>query len=262
MALQVKLQFQGQDRSGREIVLKDATGHQSFGRVTGYSSVQPGQIKAYHISFSRIDMVEKLWTLIDGTNSAVLVPSKIAMGIPFKITSSLFKDSTGFQDLASSIFSDGIVDINMYVQFDGLSGVVITKGASFVTGESFLSVYDADAILIDGVVYELDKNKDHNGYTVLYVLGSFDVDATSFDVLYRANDKAFLRSEGDYQLQKAVAITGRCNALALDTICVAMANKEAAKLYYDAEEYVKADELLVARCKLLKNVIDDNGICC
>ncbi len=258
MALQVKLQFLGQNRSGREIQLKDATGLQSFGRATGYNSVQPGNIKAYRLSFSRIGLAENFWTVIDGTNSKLPVPSKIAMGIPFNINSSLFQDSSGQQNLASSIFSDGIVDINMYVQFEGMTDVVISKDTSFVTGGSFRTVYDSDSILVDGVVYELDKSKDHNGYTVLYIIGSFAADATSFDILYRANTKAFLVSVGDYALQTSVANLGCGKSDTLDTICIAMANKEAADLFYKSEEYSQADELLISRVKLLKNLEYDH----
>ncbi|WP_418360177.1 hypothetical protein [Sphingobacterium detergens] len=260
MALQVKLQFLGQDRSGREIQLKDATGFQSFGRISGYDSHQPSEIEAYRFSFSRIGSDGKLWVVIDGTNPRLLPPAKIAMGIPFSIHSSLFQDSIGDLNLASSIFSDGILDINMYVQFVGLSDVVIAKDSSFVTGGSFKSVYDSDSILVDGMVYELDKSKDHNGYTVLYIIGSFSADATSFDILYRSNTKAFLDSVGDYNLQSVVGSNAGCSMddMVLDTLVICMANKESAELFYKSGEYSKADELLISRDKLLKNIKNDN----
>ena len=262
MALENKILFVSQSRTGREITIKDATGLQSNGRLTGYGSgtITPESILAYHIVVSRmIDNVP--YTLkIDGSESLLPSPVQLAYGTPLRLTTGLFEEETerGVTE-PSCIFNDGILDLNMYVETLGLTGLTIEKDTNYIIDSQnrLGPALEADAVIVNGAIYEINKDPEYfdNGNQILYVNGEFSEEATSFNILYRANTKALLIAMSDhYHAYGAVQLRNNTDSPEWVKINTAASFREAARLLFNAEvpDYYQANELVQSNFKLLK----------
>lgn len=262
MGLEIKQAFLGQDKSGRSIDIKDATGLESQGVVTGYGSSNgtPESILAYHIVASRMLDSISYYLKIDGTNEYLPKPVNLGYGHTLTLTTNLFKKTTSTGVMEPwGLFKDGVLDLSMYVEFIGQSGVVIQKGTNYITGGSFTRELKADAVIVDGKIYQIDKSMYSNGNTIIYVTGSFDVDATSFNILYRSNMKVLLQS-----------ITRNLHAYACKTmrddikspewnqINTALSFLRASEGFFKSEDYSEANGLTTSSFLLLAKYAYDN----
>lgn len=262
MALENKILFIGQSRKGREITIKDATGLQSNGRLTGYGSgtVTPEQILAYHVVLQKFNSPLKYSVKIDGSEPLLPTPEQIAYGTPLRLTTGLFEEETerGVTE-PSMLFWDGILDINMYAEFLGLTGLTIEKDTNYLIDDQnrLGPALEADAVIVNGTIYEINKDPEYfdNGNQILYVNGEFSEDATSFNILHRANTKALLTAMSEhYHAYGSVQLRNNTDSPEWVKINTAASFREAAKLLFTAEvpDYYQANELVQSNFKLLK----------
>lgn len=252
MALKVKVAFVSQDKSGRRITLRDVTGFESSGSPDGYgpTNKENSDILSYIFSFSRIDSTDIQSFILDESDLELPSIEQASEGANIDVYSSFFNPN---EDVTSLMFRDGVVDINMYVRFVGLTGIVATAGVNFITGGDFTSVLEADAVYVNGQVYNIDKLNSTSG--MLYLDKDLLSNSTSFDLLYRSNIKALLLSVGDnlhqYATKKMV-----CSECAADwtRINMGLAYKEAAVLFFgdNPQDYSSANKLAVKRFYLLQ----------
>lgn len=258
MALKTKIEFISQSRDGRYITVRDATGTVADD-PTGYgpSTKSISDIKAHYLVVSRMSSMDDYVLKIDGSDPILPSNEFIALGNPFTLSTDLFKKGTYG---SSKIFFDGVLDVNMYVEFEGMSNIIGAKGDNFIelpSGDirNFQSIYDGDAICINDVIYQIDKNTDNHEYKILFIVGSLEDDATEFDYLYRANTKALLTSMGE-SLHNYACDRFRDNIESREWafINTAASFRRAAWGFFTAEvpDYAKADDLAVSGMKLLR----------
>lgn len=258
MALETKIKFLSSDKSGREIQIKDDTGLQVFGRETGYgSTTKPvADILAYHYVVSRIFDSIDYGLVIDGEDPLLPSIEQIAYGQTVTLRTDMFSSQgeRGIEE-PSEIFTDGVLSIDQYVEFAGLTDVTIEEGTNFIYGGNFEDAWNGDAIIVNGTIYQLDKNTDPNGNTVLYIVGEFEEDATSFNVLYRSNVKVLLTAMSEHlhdyackKLQHAV------DSPEWNKINVAASFRRSAYGLFknDVPDYFAANSLVHSSFKLLK----------
>ena len=262
MALEIKVSVLSQSRDGRSVTIKDSTGLQSNGRTTGYgpSTITPESILAYHISASKMFGSVDYWLKIDGSEPLLPTPTQIAYGTPLRLTTGLFEEETerGVTE-PSCIFNDGILDLNMYVETLGLTGLTIEKDTNYIIDSQnrLGPALEADAVIVNGTIYEINKDPEYfdNGNQILYVNGEFSEDATSFNILYRANTKALLTAMSEhYHAYGSVQLRNNTDSPEWVKINTAASFREAAKLLFTAEvpDYYQANELVQSNFKLLK----------
>lgn len=258
MALEINIQILNQSKSGRELTIRDATGLQTMGRDTGYGSgTKPiSDILAYHIVASRLfDSLS--WSFeIDGTDETLPSLEQIARGMPVTLRTDMFstQGDRGLEE-PSEIFKDGVLSLDLYPEFEGLDNVVIEEGTNFIYGGDFTEAWKGDAIVVNDVIYQLDKNTDPNGNTVLYIVGEFEEDATSFNILYRGNTKALLTAMSehlhDYACKK---LMDAIDSPEWNKVNVAMAFRRSAYglFHQEVPDYYSADGLIKSNFRLLK----------
>lgn len=258
MALETKIKFLSSDKSGREIQIKDDTGLQSLGRENGYgSTTKPvADILAYHYVVSRMFESIDYSFVIDGEDPLLPSINQIAYGQTVTLRTDMFSSQgeRGIEE-PSEIFTDGVLSIDQYVEFAGLTDVTIEEGTNFIYGGNFAEAWKGDAIIVNDVIYQLDKNTDPNGNTVLYIVGEFEEDATSFNILYRGNTKALLTSMSehlhDYACKK---LMHAIDSPEWNKVNVAMAFRRSAYglFHQDVPDYYSADGLIKSNFRLLK----------
>lgn len=255
MALINKISFLSQDKSGREVVIKDTTGLESTGVTTGYGPTNgavPQDIVAYYFTVSRMfDSIDHVFKL-DGSIDTMPNPIDVAYGAPITLTTDLFSDD---KDEFPMIFKDGILDINMYVEFPGYESVEIAKDTNYIVGDDFSDAYKGDAIVVNEVIYQIDKSLDNNGYTVLYIVGEFEEDADSFGILHRANTKALLTSMSEnYHDYACKMLKNSIDSPEWNKVNVAASFRRAALGLFRSEvpDYYAANDLIQSNVKLLK----------
>lgn len=255
MALKLKTEFLKQSRDGRSITLRDATGLFSLDNLGGYGVQNPGieSIISYYFIVSRFYGQEDFVLHIDGTNPRLPTPLQIANGKEVVLNTDLLESGDGLG--SSFIFVDGILDVNMYVEFPGMNGVTITADTKAIYGGDFTEALKADAVLVNGVIYEIDRGVPLNGSTVLYVTEEFTESATSFTSLYRSNVKvladAMSRDMHDYAC-KRLRNTPKSNEwIGVNT---AASMRAAAYGFFNKEnpDYTEANDLIVSNYKLIR----------
>lgn len=262
MALETSIKFIGQSKDGRSVTIKDSTGFQAYGKPNGYNDGIVSGILAYYFTVSRMFDSLEYQVKIDGTNQYLPTPQQIARGYNVELTTALFK----YEGERGSIepidmFKDGVLDLNMYVAFSGMSGVTIEKGTNFIygpAGTSFTEQLKADSVIVNDQVYMIDKgvDVDTNGNTIIYILGQFEEDATSFTVGYRANLKVLLTGVSENLHDYATALLSKSiEHPDWKKINVAMAFRRAAFGFFrdeDNPDYAKANDLVNGGYQLLK----------
>lgn len=243
MAFSPVISFVSQDKSGRVIIIRDTTGTGS----DGYSPTGlPREfVLSQRFTFSRLDSDEIFELSFEGYDHTY--------GKDIRVDSSLFSENP---DAAAYIFKDGVIDINMYNEVAGRTGVTIAAGTNFVYGGLFTSVKDKDAIIVNGTIYQIDRID--NGDTVLYINGTFSEDATEFTAAYRANTKALLRSVAFNRIALAYKNILTQNT---DQQCMYRVNLtdalgfyEASILFHEDQDYVTAQDLILSAGKLVANL--------
>lgn len=257
MTLEIKTQILKQDRSGRSVTVKDGTGFQILGRDTGYgTTTKPASsILAYHFVASKMFNSLSWKFTLDGSDDLLPTVQQFASGQSLELRTDMFSLQTdrGVRE-PCRIFQDGILNLDMYVEFEGMSGLVIEEGTNYITGGNFEDAWKSDAILVEGKIYQLDKSMDPNGYTVLYIVGSFEDDATSFSELYRGNTKGLLTAMSenlhDYACKR---MKDNVESREWNNINVAFALRRAAVGLFTQEvpDYFTANDLIDSNFKLL-----------
>jgi hypothetical protein len=258
--LKTIVNFISQSRDGREVILRDGTGLESDGVTTGYGPTNglPEDILAHYFVLSNIPKYNEYIVKVDGSDPLLPDNIQLANGDPISITTGLCADNG--MNVPHDLFWDGVLNVDMYVEFLGLSGVVIGKGNNFVTfppGDirTFEDAYNGDAIIVDGIIYQIDKSIDNNAFTVLYIIGEFESDQTSLNYLYRSNTKALLTSMGE-ALHSYACDRMRNNIESPEWLKIntAASFRRAAYGFFTAEvpDYVKANELAFSGMKMLK----------
>lgn len=187
----------GQDKSGRSLTLKNTTGLTINGRETGYG---PGNgeipdVLEYILEFSRIES-NKISRIRITPQTEYPVLNNVLNGYPFQVNSGMFEDQT---DFGASMFSDGVINVDSYSVWAGLTGLEIIKGESYIVGANFAEALKGNAIQVNGVIYQIDTTRSSVANQILYIVGMFQEDATSFDILYQGNTKALLQAVTDNQ---------------------------------------------------------------
>lgn len=254
--LDTKLQFINQDKSGRYITIRDATGLESNGVKTGYgpNNKDVSEIKAYYFSVSRIfDGVDDLYKF-DGTEEYLPTIAEFAtQERDLMLTTNLFSEDS--KKNFPEIFKDGIVDVNMYVEFAGLSGVIIKKGERYVYGGDFTDALNTDVIIVNEVIYDIDHSMNNNGGTVLYIIGEFLDDATSFNTAYRSDLKMLLTAMSrHYHDYACKVLSDSLNSPEWNKVNIASSFRLAAKGLFESDtpDYYAANDLIESNFKLLK----------
>lgn len=262
MNLKTSVSFISQSRDGRSVTIKDSTGLTSNGRITGYgpSNITPEQILAYHYVVSDIIDGVPYQLTINGSEELLPTPTQIAYGTPVRLTTGLFEQETerGVTE-PSCLFYDKILDINQYVEILGLTGLTIEKDTNYIVDSQnrLGPALEADAVIVNGTIYQINKDPEYfdNGNQILYVNGEFSEDATSFNILYRANTKALLTAMSDhYHAYGSVQLRNNTDSPEWVKVNTAASFREAAKLLFNAEvpDYYQANELVQSNFKLLK----------
>ena len=255
--LQVKIGEPKQSRDGRSLVVTDSTGLESLGRDTGYGPENKPfeDIVAHYFSISRYGDSNAYLFKLDGSDEYLPTSQELAQGYPLTLKTTMFNEGTDTS--RSKIFTDGIVDVNMYVEFPGFADVVITKGGRSVTFSAgnvgnFTPVLEADAIVVNDIIYQIDKSEDNNGATVFYVIGSFEESATSFGILYRSNVKVLLKSVADYLHSYGVKmLKNDIDSPFWDNVNTALSFMMSSVIWFEEEDYAESHEEIVAANKLL-----------
>jgi len=256
--LKTKLRFLSQDKSGRFIKVQDVTGLQSQGVIDGYGDPGLGvsDISCYYVSASKIFSNAVFVHKITGNEPGKPSLAEIASGAVFELDTSMFEEQKyDGVFIPIEIFKDGVLDLNLYACFAGYEDITGTKGDNFITGSDFEDAYKADSIVINDVIYDIDKSKDNNGYTVLYLLSDLEEDATEFDILYRSNIKALLKSVGENLNAYACNFLADKHSSSLwQNVFVAKCFRDAAVSFFNqnSPDYYKANSLLVGSSNLLK----------
>lgn len=262
MALEINLKILGQSKSGRSIVIQDATGLEEFGRSTGYGTTNgsPEQILRYYITVSRMFDSLTYQMVLDGSDEFLPTPVQMAWGYKLELTTGLFAHETERGSTEpSEIFKDGLLDVNLYPVFAGRSGVTIEKGTNFIYGGDdvfFPEELKADSVVVNDVIYPIDKSMYDNGGSIIYIVGSFEEDATSFDVAYRGNVKAMLTSMSENLHGYACALLrDQLDHPDWQKINTAQSFRRAAQGFFadiEKPDYAKADDLVQGSFKLLR----------
>lgn len=260
MALKVKESFISQSRDGRRITVQDSTGLQSTSNPDGYggSNLTPQSILAYYFQVSKIYSGIDYVLKVDGSEELLPTPLQIAYGNTISLTTDLL--SGGSIEGPTDIFWDGVLDMNMYVAFAGLTGVTITENTNYITGGDFTEALKGDAVVVNEVIYEIDKDFEYgtNGNTVLYIIGNFEDTATSFNTLYRANTKALLISMSenlhDYACKK---LSRYLESKEWHKVNTAASFRRAAIGFFnkDVPDYAQANSLVSSNYELLKRYV-------
>lgn len=262
MDLDVKIKFISQDKSGRSVLIKDDTGFKAYGRSRGYDDGIISSIICYYITVSRMFDSVTYQMKLDNSNVYLPTVEQFARGYSLNLTPSIFSYEGERGSLEpTTAFYDGILDLNMYVAFAGMSGVTIEKGTNFIygpEGTSFTELLAADAVIVNDEIYMIDKGADvdTNGNTIIYILGQFKEDATSFNVAYRANLKILLTAVSENLHDYATALLSKSiEHPDWKKVNVAMAFRRAAFGFFrdeDNPDYAKADDLIESGYQLLK----------
>lgn len=263
MVLVTQIKVQSQSRDGRQIKVKDATGLESAGRLNGYGATNgtPESILSHRFVVSRIFNSISYSLKIDGSDPLLPTNVQLANGQELTLTTGLFKTETdkGYEE-PCEIFQDGILDINMYVEFAGLTGVVIEKGKNYISGGNFKEALKADCVIVNDKIYTINKSEDYAqmGYQFLFITGVFSEDATAFTVAYQANTKALLLAVSDNISSYACKqLRTHDESPAWQKIHAALAFREAARSMFNAEvpDLYAVEEMVEANLKLLNTFV-------
>lgn len=255
--LKTSLKFISQSRDGRSITLQDNTGNKST-NPDGYGDygLAPSDILSYYISVARIYNNELFVKKITGDQLGFPTLEQMANGFVFTINTGFMTEQTESGIIEPSyIFKDGVLDINLYVAFSGYEDIIGNKGENFITGADFTDAYKADSIVINDIIYHIDKSRDNNGFTVLYLTSELEDDTTEFDILYRSNTKALLTSVvGNLHAYACDKLADLEESMDWQNVFMANAFKVAAVEFFNQEvpDYYKANKFMVSASRLLK----------
>lgn len=261
MALKEKISILGQSKDGRVLTLKNTTGFESMGRDTGYGpdNGNVSDVLEYLLHFSRIEsnVVEVIRITPDTIYPEL---EKVLQGLPFEVNSGMFE--APISDGAAYMFTDGVINLDSYSIWPGLTGLDIVKGTNFITGADFTDVVKGTAIQVNGVLYDIDFSKsDYTvANTVLYIIGLFQEDADSLDIAYQGNTKGLLQAVTDNQHAYITAkMSDQPSAqqnIFVDDLTLALHFKVAANLFVGyCKDWNKANDLVVAASKVLNKIL-------
>lgn len=259
MALKEQIQVISQDPSGRVLTLKNTTGREESGRDTGYGPVngQSALITEYIIEFRRLESnILKTIRITPDTEYPKL--SDVLLGLPFKVNTAMFEETP--DEYGASMFSDGVIGLDVYSVWPGLSNVEITKGNNFIVGADFNTALLGDAIQVDGRIYQIDKTLSDIAGQILYIVGEFEEDATAFDILFRGTTKALLQAVSDnqhaYIVAKIADNSQLQQALFIPDLNTALHFKVAALGFVKTcKDWHKANDLVIGAGRILNKIL-------
>lgn len=256
MALVEKVRVIAQDKSGTVITVRNTTGLESDGVTTGYGPTngETTDVLEYILEFSRIASSEIARVRITPA-STYPVLADVLNGQDFNVNTSLFEEDHEFNN---AIFYDGVINVDSYSAWAGLSGVSIVKGSDFISGADFTDTLLGDAIQVDGNIYLIDK--DLSTTSTLYIHGTFIEDGSSFDILYKGNTKALMQAVTDNQHAYIVAkLAKECNlgqSAFTGKLNEALHYKIAANGFVKhCSDWYKANDLVIGAGKILNKIL-------
>lgn len=258
--LKEQIQVISQSKDGRVLTLKNTTGRETSGRDTGYGPVngKPEDVVEYILQFSRIESNIKKTIRINSTTEYPKL-SDVLLGLPFQVNSGMFVEAPDNE--GASMFSDGVINVDSFSVWPGLSGVVITKGNDYI---DLSAVVDkpalGNAIQVNGKIYQIDTTRPNIAGNVLYIVGVFEDDDTSFEILHQGNTKALLQSVSDnqhaYIVAKVSAQSSLQQGVFIPGLNKALHYKIAAKGFVSTcKDWHKANDLVVAANRLLNQIL-------
>lgn len=261
MALKEQIKVLSQDKSGRVLHLQNRTGLEVNGRDTGYGPTngQIADIKEYILQFSRIERSEVFTIRID-TSTGYPVLNSVLNGIPFEVNTTMFEGNPN--DRGATVFSDGVLGLVSNSVWPGLTGVVITKGNNYIAGYAgqFNRALEGSRIQVNGKLYDIDESRSSIAGSVLYVVGEFEDDATSFDIVYQGETKILLQAVSDnahaYVTAKVSTSEPAQQKLFVDDLTRSLHYKIAAKGFaVHCQDWHKANDLVISAGRILNKII-------
>jgi len=255
MALQTKVSFVDIDKTGGIIRVKDTTGIYSVSNPTGYGfpNTAVGDINKIIFSisqYSTTDIFKQTYVRV----ADILHPeyfitptiNQITSGTEIEITSISLGQTTIFIP-----FEDGVFDLNMYsVLTTAKTGVIAATGNPFITGTGLATYLQYDSVLVNEKTYDIDKTKDTNGGTILYLVEELQDTTNLFYPSYKANVK-FITDVSTttclYNKVGKLATSCDCdNNDVVNTLFEIELLKWASQYAFDNGDFVKANELIVS----------------
>lgn len=151
-------------------------------------------------------------------------------------------------------FRDSVWDINQYSVTEEVTGVVGNEGQPFITGNGFSEIIDnCDAILVDDMLYDIDKSKPSSGGTVIYLTEELQSSTVSFEPAYRANLKVLMDSQTQYGTRELAVKSARKNTSARETAYEVIVHLSAAHDAMDCGSYDEANWNINESYRLVKS---------
>lgn len=146
-------------------------------------------------------------------------------------------------------FGDGVYNIDVSVVFDDVYVGAGEAGNTYVVPTAPF-VGDFDVVYAGGVIYDIDKSKDNNLGTVVYLVQELRSDVSSFRMGYKDNVKlANDTSVKTCMTRKAIKTCGCGKSKRVIDVWVDYLNSQWA---FDDEDYAAANDLILsagATCK-------------
>lgn len=252
--LKTKLEFVDIDKTGGIITIKDSTGIYSITNPEGYGfpNASVGDMNKIIFTISQYNSDE----IYKQTYVRVADPlypeylttptiNQITAGTPIEFSSISLNQSSIFIP-----FEDGVFDFNMYnVMTTAKTGVVAAQGNPFITGSGLDTYLVYDSILVNEKLYDIDKTKNSNGGTILFLVQELEDSSTLFYPAYRANMKALTDKATTTCLYNKVgklALDCGCNSSTKEILADIELFRWAAQYAFDNQDYIKATELIVS----------------
>lgn len=255
MPLEFKISNPLVSDTAKTIYLTDETGaYDAVNNPGGYGSPnqEVGDIDLYVIELSHLSLKE------------VYVQTQGRAGTPPEviITPAINDIANGNADIALNTyrlkiddstelktFGDGVYNIDVSVVFNDVYAGTGGAGNTYIV-PAVPFVGDFDVVYAGGVIYDIDKSKDTNLGTVIYLVQELQDDISSFRVGYKDNVKlANDTSVKTCMTRKAIKTCGCGKSKRVIDVWVDYLNSQWA---FDDEDYAAANDLILsagATCK-------------
>lgn len=249
MALQFKIGTPVVSDTAKTVYVPDATGvHNAVTNPGGYGAPNEeiGDIDYYVIQLSHLSLKE-VYTQTQGRVADVPkvfnTPgiNEIASGqesIPVNTYRTQIDPNT-----ALKTFGDGVYNIDVSVIFDEAIAATGAKGDTYLVVDS--TSWDSspyDVIYAGGKVYDIDKSKDNNGGTVVYVVQELQDNVNNLVYGYKANAKVPITNDLDTCIKRRAIKGCGCGKSKVLDVWVDYLNSEMA---FEDEDYQAANALIL-----------------
>ncbi len=207
MALETNIEFKGTDDTGRVLNVQDTS--------TGWdiNSTQKTDVQQIRFEVSKYDRPEvysATWYRAPDPNDPLQfstnpIVDEILSGVTVGLTSLHFGITTPEQGLAP--FNDGVYDINAYYIVTPVNGVFTgQEGDIYLQGVNTQDIVEKyDSVVVADKVYQIDKTKDTNAGTLLYISTPLEDSTTVVAFAHRANTKGLNVADSSCAIKTLVA---------------------------------------------------------